>query len=87
MDFFGGVAFWINTSEKLIHLRKGINMKYGSMPGYFYEDSVDDRVIDAFTKTLLDLGSPDDVFGMFNDACITGEDAEIDYEEWFGYGL
>ena len=62
-------------------------MKYGLMPDYFHKDSVDNSVINAFAKTLLDLGSPDDVFGILDDAYNTGEDVEIAHKEWFGHRI
>ena len=40
-----------------------INMKYGKTPDYFYETKIDNDVIEGFAKTLLDMGSSEDILG------------------------
>ena len=46
----------------------GIDIKYGAVPKRFYDKNVDQDTVNAFTNTIMDIGSPDDVFGLFEDA-------------------
>ena len=44
--------------------------EYGRLHSYFYDTTwsmVTDKEIDAFAKTVMDIGSQEDNFGMFND--------------------
>ena len=50
----------------------GMDMKYGSVPKRFYDKDIDEETVNAFTNTIMDIGSPDDVFGTFEDAFVGG---------------
>jgi len=42
--------------------------KYGAVPKRFYDKNVNQDKVNAFTNTIMDVGSPDDVVGLFEDA-------------------
>ena len=44
-----------------------LGIEYDKVPECFYQEGVPDNVVDAFTQTLLDMGSSEDIFGTLED--------------------
>ena len=55
-------------------------MKYGKTPDYFYETKIDNDVIEGFAKTLLDMGSAEDILGNLDSL-----EELVDFDENFGF--